>query len=77
LRWLGWLNVVGIFVVSIGKGDTEMGKSATKAIVMLLSGNFFTKKVVDGGGGGDLKCCGAAQPGFLLGPLDQKSWLRL
>jgi hypothetical protein len=54
-------------VVSIGKGDTEMGKSATKAIVMLLSGNFFTKKVVDGGGG-DLKCCGAAQPGFLQNP---------
>ena len=58
-----------------------MGKSATKAIVMLLK--FFTKKVVDGGGGGeggDLKCCGAenllAPPGFLLAP-DQKSWLLL
>jgi hypothetical protein len=39
---------------SIGKSDTEMGKIATKAIVMLLSGKFFTKKVVDGGVGGKI-----------------------
>ena len=32
--------------------NTEIGKSATKAIIMLLSGKIFTKKVVDGGGGG-------------------------
>jgi hypothetical protein len=30
--------------------NTEIGKSATKAIIMLLSGKIFTKKVVDGGG---------------------------
>jgi hypothetical protein len=44
----------------------EIGKSATKAIVLLLSGkiftgNFFLASRVAGG----------------LGPLDQKSWLRL
>ena len=31
--------------------NMEIGKSATKAIIMLLSAKIFTKKVVDGGGG--------------------------
>jgi hypothetical protein len=51
--------------------NTEIGKSATKAIIMLLSGKFFTKKVVDGGG--DLKCCDPesflAPPVFCSPPL--------
>jgi hypothetical protein len=29
---------------SIGKSDTEIGKSATKEIVILLSGKFFYQK---------------------------------
>ena len=57
----------------IGKSDTEMGKSATKAIVMLLSGKFFYQKSCRRGeGGGDLKCCGVenllAPPGFCCPP---------
>jgi hypothetical protein len=58
----------------------EMGKSATKATVMFLSGKFFYQKK-SSTGVGDLKCCGVenllAPPGFLLAPPDQKSWLRL
>ena len=42
---------------SIGKSDTEIGKSATKAIV--ISGNFFYQKRCRRGGvrRRDLKCC--------------------
>jgi hypothetical protein len=35
------VNVVGIFVVKHRKSDMEIEKSATKAIVMLLSGKNF------------------------------------
>jgi hypothetical protein len=66
---------------SIGKSDTEIGKSATKAIVM--SGKFFYQKRCRRGGVGrrDLKCCGPenffGSTWVFAGPPDQKSWLRL
>jgi hypothetical protein len=68
---------------SIGKSATEIGKSATKGIVMLLSGkNFYQKSCRRGGGGEDLKCCCREKvflgpPWVFAGPPDQKSWLRL
>ena len=78
---------------SIEKSDMEIGKSATKTIVMLLSGKFFLpKKLSTGEGRGDLKSGNfflartlrleslATWPnlGFCCPPPpDQKSWLRL
>jgi hypothetical protein len=69
---------------SIGKRDTAIGKSATKAIVMSEIYFFSQKRYRRGGGGGgrtDLKCCGSkiffGPTWVFAAPPDQKSWLRL